>query len=111
MIENRRKAFELIDAWARLLSGLAAGTLVLSAIFAKDLLGGTVEVKEVLFEAWIFLGIATVLGPLILSVLIERLNLEKLDAHDVVIRGLGNLQFAAFLGGTILLAIFAGINL
>jgi hypothetical protein len=116
-LENRRKAFEFADAWAKLLSGLATGTIVLSATFIKDIFpsGQALESTGALFAAWAFLGISTLLGPMVLVALVSHLNRAEstyeLDVYAPSIRILSLLQIATFALGIFLFATFVALNL
>jgi hypothetical protein len=116
-LENRRKAFEFADAWAKLLSGLATGTIVLSATFIKDIFpsGVPLESTVLLFAAWMLLGVATLLGPLVLGALVSHLNraesTKELDVYAPSIRLLSLLQIATFTFGISFFAAFVAVNL
>ena len=116
-LENRRKAFEFADAWAKLLSSLATGTIVLSATFIKDIFpkDHALEDKAFLFAAWVVLGVSTLLGPFVLGALISHLSradsTRALDVYAPSIRILSFLQIATFTVGIVLFATFVGLNL
>lgn len=116
-LENRRKAFDYADAWAKLLSSLAVGTIVLSATFIKDIFpqDHPLTNKGFLFSAWIVLGLSALLGPFVLGALISHLSraesTRELDVYAPSIRILSLFQVASFTIGIILFATFVGLNL
>lgn len=116
-LENRRKAFDFADAWAKLISTLATGTLVLSATFIKDVLGDDqeLEARSILFSSWAFLILSAILGPMVLGALVAHLNrpdsTQEIDVFAGSIRWLSLAQIVAFFMGTVLFAVFVGINL
>jgi MFS family permease len=116
-LENRRKAFEFADAWAKLLASLATGTLVLSATFIKDIFpdSKSLETKGILFAAWIVLGISAFMGPMVLGALVAHLNrassTRELDVYSGSIQVLSILQICTFFLGLVLFSTFVAINL
>jgi MFS family permease len=116
-LENRRKAFDFADAWARLISTLATGTLVLSATFLKDVFpkDQPFEYKAILFASWAALAVSTMLGPMVLGALIAHLNrpdsTRTFDVFSGSIRLVSLLQIVTFFVGITLFAIFVGYNL
>jgi hypothetical protein len=116
-LENRRKAFEFADAWAKLLSTLATGTIVLSATFIKDIFPESEDLnsKGILFAAWGILAVSILLGPIVLGALISRLSsaetLDELDVYAPEIRVYSLSQIASFTLGLLLFAFFVGTNL
>ena len=116
-LENRRKAFEFADAWAKLLSSLATGIIVLSATFIKDIFpkDHALQDKGILFAAWVILGVSTLLGPIVLGALISNLSradsTRTLDVYAPTIQFLSVLQILTFTVGLILFSTFVGLNL
>ena len=113
--ENQRKAFEMADGWTKHIATLAAGTLVLSATFIKDLLpaNSDLDAKGVLFTAWALLITSVVFSLLVLGGITSNLTRsdDQLDVFSPNIRISALLQFTAFVSGVILFVIFAGLNL
>jgi hypothetical protein len=116
-LENRRKAFDFADAWAKLLSSLATGTIVLSATFINDIfpVGHVLQSKGLLFASWGILGAAILLGPLVLGALISNLSrvesTKELDVYAPTIQVLSLLQILAFMTGLSAFAAFVALNL
>ena len=116
-LENRRKAFEFADAWAKLISTLATGTIVLSATFVKDIFpeGQALSDTALLFASWVLLGVSTLLGPMVLGALVAHLSradsTHQLDVYATSIRVLSLLQIVSFTVGITLFALFVGLNL
>ena len=113
--ENKRTAFEMADAWAKQIATLATGALVLSATFIKDILPKDEKVDGELFIyfAWALLLVSAVLGLVVLGALTSHLsrNDGKLDVYAPSIRLSALAQFASFIVGLGLFALFAGLNL
>lgn len=116
-MENARKALEFADAWAKLISSLSTGTLVLSATFIKDLFpdAHAFALKKVLFASWSALGLAAALGLMVLGALVAELDGYKTGGRPSVFAGAIQFwaiaQFVMFALGVLLFAIFIGKNL
>jgi hypothetical protein len=116
-LENRRKAFDLADGWAKLLSGFATGTVILSATFIKDVLAddGNIEMKGFLYVSWAVLGLSAFLGTVVLGGLTA--NLVKtdpentLDVYATSIRVPALFQIVTLTLGVALFAFFISKNL
>jgi hypothetical protein len=118
VLENKRKAFELAESLATLLSTLATGTIVLSGIFIKDILATNnegLEMQALLFLAWATLGVAGALGPVVIGQLVWDLDgpasTQNLTVQSARIRLSSAVQIVFFYGGILFFAIFVGTNL
>jgi hypothetical protein len=113
--ESRLKAFDLAGEWAKHITTLAIGTLVLSATFIKDVLpeGKPVDSSWLIFVAWALLGATSILGVLVQSALVAQLSRTRSepDIYDGTVRLFSALQFLLFFAGIGFFAAFAGINL
>ena len=113
-IENRRKAFELADGWAKQISTLATGALILSATFIKDILGSQpTHWAASLYVAWALLLFTTVLGLVVQGSLTSELSRRdgRLNVNSGTISKAAFAQFASFFLGLVAFAVFAGRNL
>jgi hypothetical protein len=113
--DTHLKAFDLAADWAKHITTLSIGTLVLSATFIKDVLpeGDSVDANWTLFVAWALLTTTAILGVLVQSALVAQLSRMKgePDVYAGTIRAFSSLQFLAFFAGIAFFAVFAGMNL
>lgn len=110
------KCFDTVHSWSRLIVTLATGGILFTAIFKEHFSasGKALSCTEALFVAWIALGLAAVLGVLVVGALVAKLNSgneSSLDVYSGAVRYLAVLQSVLFLSGLGLLLIFAQANL
>ena len=116
-LENQRKAFDLADGWAKLLSGFATGTIILSATFIKDVFPDDqpLQQKGFLFLSWAILGFSAFFGILVLSGLTANLvrsdSARGFDLYAGSIRIPALLQVATLVAGVAAFAFFVSKNL
>jgi len=112
--ELRLKAFDTVSDWSKQVTTIASATLVLSATFIKDILGGHTEHTCYLWTSWFSLLATVVVGVFVLGALASNLNdgnPAQLDIYSGSILGASVVQILLFLIGMIAFILFVMSNL
>jgi hypothetical protein len=101
---------------ASLLVTLSTGTIVFTATFRKDLAPEGEALRDIgwLLGAWVALGLAVLLGIVVIGALAATLNkgeVDNLDVYERSTKWAAVAQFVFFLFGIPCFAIFAYQNL
>jgi hypothetical protein len=110
----RIKAVDTALEWTKQVIALAAGTLVVSGTFIKDLFNGKIIDVGFLLASWIALCVCILFGLLFMGSLCSMLATKKVG--EISIYGkpaqyLGFVHFMAFFFAVVFFAVFAFVNL
>lgn len=112
--DNGSKALDATLEWAKQITTLSAGALVLSATFIGDVLKNGISYKIILIASWSAFALSTLFGILLMGN-ICFLYSQKTDIqpsiYDLTTRSLAIIHLATFFLGVILFMVFAALNL
>jgi hypothetical protein len=97
---------------SKLVISLSTGTLVLSVTFHQSVLKTVLQWKFLLLLGWALEMFAIILGTFFFLAMLRVYNKwESIDGYDKTSVVLGWLQYIAFIGGLVSLAVFTAVNL
>lgn len=103
--EIKLKAFETVLEWSKQFVTISSGTLVLSAIFIKDIAGGQVSSPNLLIITWGCLLASVLAGIVVMGALSSYLNkgsVSQLNVYSRTIRISALVQVITFFAGIVL---------
>jgi hypothetical protein len=110
------RGYETARAWSGLITSLATGIIVFTAVFKRDIVpeGQVMQASGFLLASWILLGIAAFSGLCYLATLIPQLHSGQkgnLNLYAKEPKIFAVLQWFSFGLGALLFIYFAGVNL
>ena len=113
-IDLRKKSLDFTLEWSKQIITLSTGIVVLSATFLSDMPSIKIGSVNLLRISWGLFIVSILFGIVVIGGLIAQLNQgkpEKINAFANPIRISSLIQIISFIGGLILFAIFAILNL
>jgi hypothetical protein len=112
--ERDAKAIGAILEWAKVITALGTGSLVLSAALLSNVLKGTARLPGLLIGSWVLFGVSVFFGVMLLGnvcFLFTRACTAGPSIYNKTTRTLAIVHLAAFLLGVAVFLAFASFNL